>query len=124
MRISDWSSDVCSSDLFINNVAGDPRGCVDDQRLGLDRPVEQARDLRRRGGHRALDLARLALDEIGAFKVALDLAVDVTVDVGGHIAGAGAVRPQDRKGSLRRAGRSEARRGGKGWVGTGRAGGW
>src|SRR3546814_11750519 len=68
---------ILDRDRFINNVAGDPRGCVDDQRLGLDRPVEQARDLRRLGGHRALDLARLALDEIGAFKVALDLAVDV-----------------------------------------------
>src|SRR3546814_16764912 len=95
---------ILDRDRFIDDVAGDPRGCVDDQRLGLDRPVEEARDLRRLGGHRALDLARLALDEIGAFKVALDLAVDVPVDAGGHIAGDAHARPQTWKGRMSHAG--------------------
>ncbi len=96
---------VLDRDGLIDHVAGNPRGRVDDQRLGFDRPVEQPRDLRGLGGHGALDLARLALDEIGAFKVALDLAVDVQVDAGGDIAGDDDVRSEDRKGRMTRAGR-------------------
>src|SRR3546814_19909068 len=95
LRISDWSSDVCSSDLFerwrrlgcrgamaamrqlavdlaaildrdrfITNVARDPRGCVDDQRLGLDRPVEQARHHLRPDGRRATFLTPPPLAQI------------------------------------------------------------
>src|SRR3546814_908588 len=96
---------ILDRDRFIDHVAGDPRGGVDDQRLGFDRPVEQTRDLRGLGGHRALDLACLALDEVRAFQVALDLAIDVQVDAGGDIAGDDDVRSQDRKGRMTRAGR-------------------
>src|SRR3546814_1668661 len=38
MRISDWSSDVCSSDLFVEAAAGEPvEGVAFEQHLGLDR---------------------------------------------------------------------------------------
>src|SRR3546814_14176006 len=99
MRMSDWSSDVCASDL-------------------LDRPVDQPRDLRGLGDDRALDLARLALDEVRAFEVALDLAVDVKVDARRDVAGDDDVRPDDREGRMAGAGSSEERRVGKECVST------
>ena len=94
---------IFDRDALVGHVAGDPRGGVDDQRLRLDRAVEQARDLRRFGDDRTLDLASLALDEVGAFQVAVDLAVDVQVDAGSDIAGDDDVRSEDRKGCMTRA---------------------
>src|SRR3546814_20736702 len=37
MRISDWSSDVCSSDLTIEDARRERRHQADDMRLGADR---------------------------------------------------------------------------------------
>src|SRR3546814_17169913 len=45
MRISDWSSDVCSSDLVRSAVKRAHHGCLDDMPLGSGRGLG-----RRRGG--------------------------------------------------------------------------
>src|SRR3546814_10578361 len=49
MRISDWSSDVCSSDLFCNPAAGWEKGQVEknvqDARHRLWQPTPQAESL-------------------------------------------------------------------------------
>src|SRR3546814_1266883 len=37
MRISEWSSDVCSSDLFLAQIGEFPFGAATDQRAVLDR---------------------------------------------------------------------------------------
>src|SRR3546814_6864841 len=89
---------IFDRDVFVKDVAGDPRAGVDDQRLGLDRSVDEPRELRGLGRDRTLDLVRLALDEVRAFEVALDLAVDMQVDAGRDIAGDRDVRPYDREG--------------------------
>src|SRR3546814_5994664 len=42
MRISDWSSDVCSSDLTLDPVAGSDADVIADPRMRCARPGEEA----------------------------------------------------------------------------------
>ena len=63
-----------------------------------------AADLRGLGDNGAFDFACFALDEVGAFEVTVDLAVDVQINAGRDIASDDHIRPQDRKGRMTRAG--------------------
>src|SRR3546814_11810665 len=126
MRISDWSSDVCSSDLLavgaVTRTQVTKRASIDDEIAGV----------RTGGAHRTDDAAVLKTDDL---KVA-------AADRGGSGIVAGATcepldpcsvfdqvaRAMNGPGKLRCIGRrnycrSEERRGGKEWVSTCRSGG-
>src|SRR3546814_17028298 len=121
MRISDWSSDVCSSDLFLD--LGD-RVCVD-QRTDRHAPVEPVTDLKARdrrhelGGEGVID-AVLNEETVGAYAGLAGIAelgrerpLDRRVEIGGVEDDEGGVAPEleaDRK----------AVGVGQGWVHTGR----
>src|SRR3546814_17465221 len=58
MRISDWSSDVCSSDLVATDRQGDPQGRDDRQRFGVRRISARRREGGGRPRRRVRPLAR------------------------------------------------------------------
>src|SRR3546814_7843456 len=78
MRISDWSSDVCSSDLFVGLLGG---------RVHAHRVVDAVLDRERQLAVVAVDRARRGVDQVLDAVVAAGLedvheADDVGVDVG------------------------------------------
>src|SRR3546814_18884965 len=82
MRISDWSSDVCSSDLGVGLLARDLlRSTFDPDRAAQRLPVEAQRRLR--VGEKLLALAALVIGDEGDRKsVVWGQSVSVRVDVG------------------------------------------
>src|SRR3546814_8661197 len=71
MRISDWSSDVCSSDLVARRPAAPPAG-------GLGRPIHRHHEWR---DHPLLDNISLAADAATLSPVALFLHADWIVRI-------------------------------------------
>src|SRR3546814_18382156 len=87
MRISDWSSDVCSSDLVATDRQGDPQGRDDRQRFGVRRISARRREGGGRPRRRVRPLARDAeqLRDLGDRKsVVSGQNVSVRVDHGGR----------------------------------------
>src|SRR3546814_5957035 len=91
MRISDWSSDVCSSDLDAFGIGGDDAGAIDAQRPALadqpkfDRVPIKARKLFQRVEFQAAQAAlAIGLHIIGEHRVGehRDMAENVVKDVG------------------------------------------
>src|SRR3546814_14349053 len=107
MRISDWSSDVCSSDLWFNGAVG---GGLAGVAVQLYRnAIEQAKpDAERESGFQDRDAPRME----GRLK-SMDQRYDATVDKAIM-----ALRLQRYASSVG----SEERRVGNGWVGTGGSG--
>src|SRR3546814_14206869 len=107
MRISDWSSDVCSSDLLVDDHAGRADLRTDPWRLHL-RQLFVAVDLLHQHTGRPVLRIRLLAGPQDARNT------DAQVAGRRHRTG-----PADRLGW--RAARSDARRVGDGWVSTGRS---
>src|SRR3546814_20012970 len=123
MRISDWSSDVCSSDL--SDACREPAGGDDPELRGDASCALRTRRLRA-GGAADTDARRLAESDVGGQYQDVDTREPRQADEGrsrqleaGPDAAAarqGAARPR-----CRNQARKEERRGGKEGVGTGRA---
>src|SRR3546814_4980781 len=86
MRISDWSSDVCSSDLVAVLVRRDPVRRLH-LALGDHRP----------GAHRGVNLVARAVEEAGVDK---DDAVPHRFDAGGQIGAGAALRSEEHTSEL------------------------
>src|SRR3546814_14689370 len=98
MRISDWSSDVCSSDLLAD-TSGALRPALLHQRIGREKARLDAVRLRPELLQRRLADSRVALDRLARLAASLD-----------------PDRPLSR--GFARVMRSEERRLGHGWVST------
>src|SRR3546814_10907864 len=86
MRISDWSSDVCSSDLLGQRPSAQPRLQRRARREPLDAVVVEAADARCRvvGKARDEDMADLAVAE-SARRLAMDDQPDADAGADGHL---------------------------------------
>src|SRR3546814_16505521 len=91
MRISDWSSDVCSSDLLLGQIVIDDHGmhAVVAEELahgaaGIGRQVLQRRRLRGGGGDDDGVFHRAGFLEGERMSVVLGKSVSVRVCIGGH----------------------------------------
>src|SRR3546814_4712166 len=69
MRISDWSSDVCSSDLRAQDLARRDRGALGAPARGLQAPYRRRRRGRRLSGAAVIVALRVAATPLAAFTV-------------------------------------------------------
>src|SRR3546814_20108779 len=96
MRISDWSSDVCSSDLALALQRPDQGGGDSDPRRGGDHHLPRSA-----GEGEQIELALLAIDQAGKEKAPRRAAdEDVAIESGGKIIWRKTIQPEHDGGTV------------------------
>ena len=87
----------CDRQALVKNIAGNAGAGLYYKIACLDRAIDPARKPRRFGDNLTDDHAAFALDDRTAGDVAMDLAINMQVDLGRQIAGDFNIRCDDRK---------------------------